>query len=507
VHSKDTLVSEESVKNKPGAFDSGARTPMQLLQTNARTALNKVGDVANRVAGDFTGREVKLSNHPRKVVTELLRNSSSAQVLARRLFRTYAKPGAEVLLPGDLSPAFPSEEDAESAFGIFDRDLNGDVSMDELEAFCDEVHREKKAIAASVKDLDSVIRKLDSVFVVVVIVITVIVFISIISSSAAAALTSAGTVVLGLSWLLQATAQEFLQSIIFVFVKHPFDVGDRVTVYGNVGALLRGDDYYVTEISLLYTEFKKMEGHIVQAPNSILNTLFILNHRRSGQLADPFTLRMKHGTPREHIEELQARMTEFVLENRRDFKGNILTEMTSIEDAYCVSVNFICFHKSSFQNELLRLTRHNKFALELMTQMVAIGIDQPRRQYQISGRDFPVYQSNIQPPSYHEEEKIAVDRSKLTATRRQRSDSRISIPESQQDFYQDVYTSRKINNPSIQHTRIPEEANEPTASGVDNLEKTTSVTSGSQRGPRLFGRSMTLRHTTSTDHRSDRDIV
>ena len=146
--------------------------------------------------------------------------------------------------------------------------------------------------------------------------------------------------VLALSWLLAATAQEFLQSVIFVLVKHPFDCGDRVYIYGNTGSTMKGDEYFVKEISLLYTgtlfiwisdvllarcssiewhnvpgfwsvrwcsicfptrvpsvqlgfdesdintdiltEFKKMEGNIVQAPNSYLNTLFILNQRRSG---------------------------------------------------------------------------------------------------------------------------------------------------------------------------------------------------------------------------------
>ncbi|KAH8196373.1 hypothetical protein TruAng_009456 [Truncatella angustata] len=507
VHSKDRLVSEESVKNTPSYGASGTRTPMKLFQNNARQAINKVGDVAGRVVGDFTGTEVLLSNHPRKVVTELLRNTASAQVLARRLFRTYAKPDADVLLPEDLNPAFPTPEDAESAFGIFDRDLNGDVSMEELEAFCDEVHREKKAIAASVKDVDSVIRRLDQVFVIVVIIITIIVFISLISASAAAALTSAGTVILGLSWLLQATAQEFLQSIIFVFVKHPFDVGDRVTVYGNTGTTGTGDDYYVTAISLLYTEFKKMEGHIVQAPNSVLNTLFILNHQRSGQLADVFELRMKHGTPKEHIEELQARMTEYVLEHRRDFTGKILTEMKKIEDAYCITVNFICFHKSSFQNELLRLVRHNKFGLELMTQMTKIGIEQPRRQYQIAGRDFPVYQTNIQPPAY-DAGHAPVDTSQLSASRRARSSSRVSAND--QDFFQDVFVSRKLNHPTFVHQpRIAEETSSAEASGANgNLERTASLASGSQRAPhghRLFGRSMTMR--SNAESRRSRDMV
>ncbi|KAI8627671.1 hypothetical protein F5Y19DRAFT_477205 [Xylariaceae sp. FL1651] len=504
-HSKDKLVSEESVMG--GQAGTGAKTPLGLIANNARGVATKVGDIANRVAGDFTGRQVKLSNHPRKVVSELLRNSNSAQVLARRLFRTYAANGSDVLTPQDLNSAFPTPEDAEAAFLVFDRDLNGDVSMEELEAFVDEVHREKKAIAASVKDLDSVITKLDRVFLVVSFIIAVIVFIATISASTAAALASAGSAILGLSWLLQATAQEFLQSIIFVFVKHPFDVGDRVTIYGNTGSTLHGDDYYVTEISLLYTEFKKMQGHIVQAPNSVLNTLFILNHRRSGSLADVFTLNIKYGTPSSVISELEARMTEYVLANKRDYTSKIITELVSFEEACSMTVNFICFHKSSFQNELLRLIRHNKFAIEMMNQMVALGIEQPRKQFQISGRDFPIYQTNISPPSYQEpNQPQSVDPSMLTATRR-RANSRASDAN---DMFQDVFASRKVAN-NMPATTLPPRINEEPASAeatgartsMGNLER--PPTNGSGRG-NIFSRSVgTLKRTTrSTDRSTDR---
>jgi small-conductance mechanosensitive channel len=486
-----------------------------LIANNAREVATKLGDLSNRVAGDFTGRQVKLSSHPRKVVSELLRNSNSAQVLARRLFRTYAQNGSDVLLPADLNHAFPTPEDAESAFLVFDRDLNGDVSMEELEAFVDEVHREKKAIAASVKDLDSVITKLDRVFFVIIFIISVIVFISTISASTAGALASAGTAVLGLAWVLQATAQEFLQSIIFVFVKHPFDVGDRVTIYGNTGSTLQGDDYYVTEISLLYTEFKKMQGHMVQAPNSILNTLFILNHRRSGSLADVFTLKIKYGTPSSVISELEARMTEYVAANKRDYTNKIITELVSFEDACSMTVNFICFHKSSFQNELLRLTRHNKFAIEMMNQMVALGIEQPRKQFQVSGQDFPIYQTNIAPPSYQDQnQQQSVDPAILTATRR-RANSRTSGAVDTNDMFQDVFVSRKIANNHIPTTQLPPRIDEEPPSGstsvartsISNLERHVSNGSGSAGNKGLFGRSVgTLRRTTnrSGDHASDR---
>ncbi|POS80593.1 mechanosensitive ion channel family [Diaporthe helianthi] len=391
-YSKEKLAHDDPVwmQNSNGG-QSGAKTPMKMVQDNARQAWTQIGKVAGKMAGDFTGRKVMAAGHPRKVVLELLRSQHSSHTLARLIYRTFVRPGEETITLDDLKQAFPSAEDAETCFGVFDKDLNGDISMEELELVCNEIHLEKKAIAASLKDLDSVIKKLDTVFLFIIFIIAVIVFISILSGSAAAALGTSGTTILGLSWMLQATAQEFLQSIIFVFVKHPFDVGDRVTVYGNTGSLGTGDDYYVQEISLLYTEFKKMEGHIVQAPNSLLNTLFILNQRRSSGLADPIELKLKFGISAEMIEELKNRMLDFILENKRDYQSKIISEVRTIDEVYSVTINFIFFHKSNFQNELLRLQRHNKFAAELMRVMNELGIEGPRKMQPGGNESYPFY--------------------------------------------------------------------------------------------------------------------
>lgn len=72
------------------------------------------------------------------------------------------------------------------------------------------VHLERKAIAASLKDLDSVIKKLDHVFLFIVFIIAIIVFISILSGSAAAVLGTSGTTILGLSWYVFQKSSGFL---------------------------------------------------------------------------------------------------------------------------------------------------------------------------------------------------------------------------------------------------------------------------------------------------------
>ncbi len=395
IFSKAKIAMEDAeFEEKPSGMASGTRTPAQYAvqaQHVITKAFAKVGDVAGTVAGDFTGKQIAKSGHPSQVVLALLNTTNGSQVLARRLYRTFVREGAETCSSEDLKEAFDNEDEADAAFSMFDKDMNGDISMEELEAVCVEIGRERKSITASLKDLDSVVSKLDDVLFLVVAIVTILVLISLISTSAAGVLTSAGSVVLALSWLFSATAQEFLQSCIFVFVKHPFDVGDRVSIYGNTGSSLKGDDYFVKEISLLYTEFKKMEGHIVQAPNSYLNTLFILNMRRSGGLAEAVPIVIRFGTTLDQIEGLRNALLEFVRAEKREYQGNILTELRDVTEAYSLTLNVVFFYKSNWQNELLRLQRRNKFICALMVSMQELGIEGPRRNNAGWRSDIPYY--------------------------------------------------------------------------------------------------------------------
>ncbi|KAF2132732.1 hypothetical protein P153DRAFT_364019 [Dothidotthia symphoricarpi CBS 119687] len=400
-YSKEKIAMEDS-EFEQNDIPSGARTPGQLMteaQKNIKLGLNRFGDVAGKIAGDFTGRQVTSSRHPNQVVLSLIASTSGAQILARRLYRTFSRPETETVHSEDLKNAFDSDDEAEAAFSMFDKDMNGDISMEELEAVCVEIGRERKSITASLKDLDSVVSKLDDVFMFIVFIITIIVFVSLISSSAAGVITSAGSTLLALSWLFSATAQEFLQSCIFVFVKHPYDVGDRVQVYGNTGDLGRGDDYFVKEIALFYTEFKKMQGHVVQAPNSYLNTLFILNHRRSGGLAEALPIIVKFGTTLEQINRLRQTLLEFVTSEKREYQSNILTELRAVQEVHWLELNVVFFYKSSWQNELLRLQRRNKFICALTVAIQECGIEGPRMRYPGQKESFPVYLQNMQNPA------------------------------------------------------------------------------------------------------------
>lgn len=71
-------------------------------------------------------------------------------------------------------------------------------------------------------------------------------------SSFLTTLSSAGTALISLSFAISTTCQEFLGSIIFLFVKHPYDVGDRVDI--------NSEHLIVEKISLLYTVFTDLKS-------------------------------------------------------------------------------------------------------------------------------------------------------------------------------------------------------------------------------------------------------
>ncbi|KAI9722585.1 MAG: hypothetical protein M1812_001516 [Candelaria pacifica] len=424
--SRENIDMEDSDFEEDQPADLGTRpsTPMQYLekgQRKFREAFSRMGDVGAKVAADFTGHEVSTSStRPKEVVLMLLHTMNGSQVLARRLYRTFAREN-QMIVPDDFRKVFADEEEGESAFTMLDKDLNGDISMVELEAFCVDVGRERKSITASLKDMDSVVSRLNNVLTFIVLLVTLLVLVTVLSTSAAGVLTSAGSAVLALSWLFSATAQEFLQSVIFLFIKHPFDVGDRVTVYGNQSTLGKGEDYLVKGIALLYTEFKKLDGQIVQAPNSYLNTLFILNMRRSGAVAEAVPMTFAFGTTISQIEQLGRRLTDFVVSEKREYGKRVITGLREVEQVQSIVVNVIFFYKSNLQNELLRLQRRNKFICVMMVIIQELDIEGPQARLRGAKEGRPFFYQAIEPLVASSQQKKYVGSSRQAEPRHQLS--------------------------------------------------------------------------------------
>jgi hypothetical protein len=343
--------------SRPGT-PGGVGTPMQFVN-GARRVLQVGAGVIGGVAGEVTGKGYNQAGSPYQIVVEALLSKHSCEALARRIWLSFVQEGNEALLPEDMIDVFGagSQDEAEAAFSFFDTDLNGDVSLDEMLIKIHEVARERKAISSSLKDTDSAIGKLDNVFCLIAFVISVFILVALLDTSFKTILTTSATGLLSLSFIFGATCQEIVASLIFVFVKHPFDVADR--------CIINGQTYIVQEMSLMFTILKRGDGTQVQAPNSLLNTLFIDNIRRSAAMLEVVKIDVDFGTTFEQIEQLRLEMLEFVKRESRDFFNAFDISIDSFAGLSKMTISMAIKHKSNWQNDALRCQRRNKWMCAL----------------------------------------------------------------------------------------------------------------------------------------------
>jgi hypothetical protein len=188
-------------------------------------------------------------------------------------------------------------------------------------------------------------------------------------------LATAGTTLLSLSFVFAATTQEFLGSCIFLFVKHPYDVGDRIDMVGS-----SAEHLVVEQISLLFTIFKRIDSmKMVQVPNIVLNNLWIENVTRSKAMKEQLDMFISFDTSLEDIELLRKEIETFVRhpDNARDFQPEITLEATGIGNMDKLQLKVEIRHKSNWSNETVRAARRSKFMCALVLALRKVPIYGP----------------------------------------------------------------------------------------------------------------------------------
>ncbi|TFY54037.1 hypothetical protein EVG20_g9871 [Dentipellis fragilis] len=380
----DNLANKRASLN-PRRFFKRALKQVRFAATTTTTAL---GNVASEIAGS----SVLQPNSPQAMVQTALESVNKTRFvcvffelagpcpsgtdhtcfsqLAHRLFYSFHKPYAEYLTVDDFTQFFTTLDEADAAFSIFDKDANGDISREEMEMACLDIHREQLSIEHSMRDLDSAVGRLDNILMSVYVVIAILILaVALIDRHAS---TPHRT---GLSWLIGGSLAEVLTSIIFLFIKHPYDVGDKVT-------LEEKGSFTVKEIRLLSSIFLDGNGTLVQAPNTandhaVAHPQFIQNIRRSPQMSEPFTFDASYATSFEDIEKLREHMQEFVRTHRRDYQPIFDIVVVDIPDQEKMTLKADIMYKSNWQQGGLKAKRRNKWVCALKTALAEVKIFGP----------------------------------------------------------------------------------------------------------------------------------
>ncbi|KAI8890820.1 hypothetical protein K501DRAFT_328372 [Backusella circina FSU 941] len=298
-----------------------------------------------------------------------------AKILAKKIYNNVKSPdnNRQFILESDFYSFFRTREEADHAFGLFDKDGNGDISKRELRSGCIRIYRERKNLARSMRDLSQATGKLDIILMIIFIVVWAIIVCSAFGVNVGTELMPLWSAFIAASFVFGTSAKDAFEAIIFVFVtltlsnQHPFDAGDRV--------FIGGENWVVHNVGLLVTTFLKWDGSIVYAKNSVLTTQYIINCRRTGRTGQTVDLQISFETPSWKVRKITTHMTEWCnLYPKLYTTDATCSNVMSFQNQNMIALSFYFEHTQNWQDAGGRWLRHNKFMMELKEECERLEI-------------------------------------------------------------------------------------------------------------------------------------
>ncbi|KAF2314432.1 hypothetical protein GH714_026351 [Hevea brasiliensis] len=169
--------------------------------------------------------------------------------------------------------------------------------------------RERRALALTLNDTKTAVNKLHRMVNVLVGILIAIIWLLILGIATSKFLVFISSQLLLVAFIFGNTCKTVFESIIFLFVIHPFDVGDRCEVDGV--------QMVVEEMNILTTVFLRYDNQKIIISNSVLATKAISNYYRSPDMGDAVEFLIHLATPAEKIAVIKQRITCYV-ENKKE---------------------------------------------------------------------------------------------------------------------------------------------------------------------------------------------
>ncbi|CAA3006299.1 mechanosensitive ion channel 6-like [Olea europaea subsp. europaea] len=233
-----------------------------------------------------------------------------AKCSARKIFRNVAQPRAKFIYLEDLM-RFLREEEALKTMNLVEGSPESEkISKGCLKNWVVNAFRERRALALTLNDTKTAVKKLHQMVNVIVGIVILIICLVILEIATSKFLLFLSSQIVVVAFIFGNTCKTVFEAIIFVFVMHPFDVGDRCEV--------EGVQMIVEEMNILTTLFLRFDNLKVLYPNSTLATKPISNFYRSPDMGDSIDFYVHIATPAEKIAIMKQRVVNYI-ENKKDY--------------------------------------------------------------------------------------------------------------------------------------------------------------------------------------------
>jgi small-conductance mechanosensitive channel len=351
--------------------------------TDKKRQFEEFTRLCNRTATQFdslSGADIRVEIH------------RESRRLAAQLFKWLCNTQRGDLSAAELEPFIDSPESLARFLGILKRSKKvpahlqtSAFSEGDLRRAIDSALMERHGLAKSMETVEMALGKVDGIlnFLLFVLVASLVerLFFSAPSgtgTSAASPLLSITTIFFSASFFFKDVAKSTFESIIFLLIIHPFDIGDRVYIRLDTTDNKAGgdctDNLLVVEMNLMSTVFERWDGVRIYVPNNVLATKPIYNIRRSGPTTDLLRLAFAHSTRMDQLEGLRLRLHAFLKQNRQDFTEFHRVNVDALENCNKMNVTILIQHASNWQDFELQMARRTKIISFLKSSVEELGI-------------------------------------------------------------------------------------------------------------------------------------
>ncbi|PRQ46935.1 putative mechanosensitive ion channel MscS [Rosa chinensis] len=280
-----------------------------------------------------------------------------AQAAAYDIFLNVAKRGSKYIEEDDLC-RFLKKDEVELVFPLFEGGAESrKIKKKPLKNWLVNVYNERKSLAHSLTDTKTAIEELNKLGSAVVLVVILIVWLLLMGFLTTNILVFISSQLLLVVFVFGNTAKTVFEAIIFVFVMHPFDVGDRCVVDGV--------QLIVEEMNILTTIFLKPDNEKIYYPNSVLATKPISNFYRSPEMGDAVEFAVDVSTTIDTIASMKARIKTYLESKPQHWRPAHSVAVKEIEDVNKMTMALYISHTINFQNYGDKTSRRTDLILEL----------------------------------------------------------------------------------------------------------------------------------------------
>ncbi|KAK1422995.1 hypothetical protein QVD17_18288 [Tagetes erecta] len=322
-----------------------------------------------------------------------IRSEIEAKRAARKIFLNVAKAGSKHIYLIDLM-RFLREEQAHKTMSLLVGSPGDEkVSKGALKAWVVNAFRERKALALTLNDTKTAVNKLHQMVNFLVGIIIVVICLLILNIATSKFLVFISSQIVVVAFIFGNTCKTIFEAIIFLFVMHPFDVGDRCEIDGV--------QMIVEEMNILTTVFLKWDNEKVYFPNSTLSTRAISNHYRSPDMWDSLDFFIHITTPAETLAVMKQRIINFIESKKDHYYPNDITVVSlTLVEVSTIKMHIWWRHKINFQDMSERFIRKGAVVDEMIRIFKEHDVEYRLYPVDINIKNVPLVTSSRVPPTW-----------------------------------------------------------------------------------------------------------